>query len=261
MEKIHFILSDRTPSRYLCNQAVYTLEYKSTRMIKKVTCKNCIHILMNKTLVIKDYGIQGKIQVRNMDTEKLIKIGKEINRHMANAHNDKISIKTLLPYMDFKILNEGSLDEAFEIELNGLKYYDEEIGMINDDNSINDIKNNKEKLLSDYEDDFNDWEDNLSICEKISDEDKLLLLSMINKIRANEIIKLNAKLNEEFIDNFEKSMSLMESEYKGFRFEVWEEYTLYFYVDEIKCQYNIWSNCIEFESDENGNTDEVCWDE
>lgn len=43
--------------RYICNQAVNPSCDKMTRIIGKVSCKNCINILMNRTLVVIDYGV------------------------------------------------------------------------------------------------------------------------------------------------------------------------------------------------------------
>jgi len=46
---------NQNPERYICNQSVNPTPDKMTRIIGNVTCKNCINILMNRTLVVTEY--------------------------------------------------------------------------------------------------------------------------------------------------------------------------------------------------------------
>jgi len=57
-EKIHFIFFPNKDGdfKYICNQAVKPTLKKSTRIIKLVTCDNCLNVLMSKRLNVRGYG-------------------------------------------------------------------------------------------------------------------------------------------------------------------------------------------------------------
>lgn len=144
----------------------------------------------------------------------------------------------------FEVINTGSIDDPFEIKINGCNFHDEDMGTCCDDSNWSD----KKLLANDYELEIEQIED---VVEKeLTEEEIRKFKRLMVNIEAGFIIRMNNAINEDWIERFEKALTELKKEIPGYEWGEWDEMTMYFVIDDIRFSWDIGSDCVyEVEKD------------
>lgn len=155
----------------------------------------------------------------------------------------------------FTIESEETIDEAFGVNMNESIYYDTDYdGQICDC----DTDENISKISSNYDESIERLEDNCEI--EFSESDKTEIKREINRAKAELLIEINRKLNDHFVETFEKNVKEICKEF-NIIYDSWEEYGMKFVIDGKIWDWHMWDNVITYSDDEESEIEEVGLDE
>lgn len=168
--------------------------------------------------------------------EEIDTISQKIQSIMKEERDDAPKIKKVADYCGkFSVLDEGSIDESFSIELDGQRYYDED----SEGTSVCDEffgTGRKEVLdsvalsLHRYVDNFED----VSLPELTEEQAANLKREASKQValaRAALLMEINAAINQTLYDRIEARLHELEKTITNFEYKGWEEVELDFLID------------------------------
>lgn len=135
----------------------------------------------------------------------------------------------------FAVTNEGGIDETFQVELNGVEFYDEDgQGYAMCDDFYGDKADEVVDKLSLDLHTFVDPVEDVDLPELTPEQSLALKRERTKSValaRAALLMDINVAINESLFSRIEERLHALEKEFEGLVYEDWEEIQLNFTID------------------------------